>query len=166
MMEQLFAYIDAIVLGLCLTLSSVFTFKMARKALMPVRKLPLFFVFLGSSLVFSAMCGHLFENSVRALMLAIQGDFVFGYPLYSRILMGVTFLSISGYMLHQTNRWLLGDRFAKTNLIKAAICLTLLTAPIVLFRPIGILPTIACIISMSALPFTVKRSKKLVLQQV
>jgi hypothetical protein len=165
-MEQFFAYIDAIVMGLCLALSSVFTFKMARKALIPVRKLPLFFVFFGSSLVFSAMCGHLFENSVRSIILAIEGNFVFGYPLYSRILMGITFLSISGYMLHQTTMWLQGDRYARTNLIKAAICLTLLSAPIVLFRPIGILPTIACLISMSALPFTVKQPKKLVLQQV
>jgi hypothetical protein len=165
-MEQFFLYIDAVVLGLCLAISSVLTIKMAGKAILPVRKLPLFFVFLGSSLVFSAMCGHLFENSMRAIMLAIEGNFVFGYPLYSRILMGITFLSISGYMLHQTTMWLQGDKFAKTNLIKAALCLTLLSAPIVLFRPIGILPTIACLISMSALPFTVKQAKKLVLQRM
>jgi hypothetical protein len=165
-MEQLFAYIDAIVLGLCLALTSVSTIQMSKNALLPVRKLPLFFLFLGTTLTFSAMCGHLFENSMRAIMQAVEGNFVFNYYFYSRILMGITFLSISGYMLDQTKRWLQGDRFAKRNLIKAAICLTLLSAPIVLFRPIGILPTIACLISMATLPFTVKQPKKLVLQQV
>jgi hypothetical protein len=165
-MEQYLAFIDAYVLALCVILSLTFTVRMANRALLPVRKFPVFFLYFGTFLIFSAMCGHLFENSLRAILRAVEGNFIFDYTFYSRIFMGVVFISISGYMLSQIKAWLQGDRQAKINFIKAAVCITLLSAPIVLFRPIGLLPTIACLISLSALPFATKRKRALVLQQV
>ena len=155
-MEQFLYHIDAYVLSLSIVLTLVGTLRVAHDAALPVRQIPLFFLLLGISLIFSAMVGHLFENSVRAIMQAIEGSFVYDFRFYSLIFMGVVFIAISGYMFQQVKRWLSGDWQAKRNFIKAAFCLITLSVPSVGFTPIGILPTLACLTSFSAMPFTIR----------
>jgi hypothetical protein len=46
-----------------------------------------------------------------------------------------------------------------TDFIKAALALTLLSAPTFPLTPIGIVPTIACAVSLAGMPFAVKRRK-------
>jgi hypothetical protein len=95
----------------------------------------------------------------------MAGTFVYDYKFYSLMLMGVVFLSISLYMLQQAKEWCAGDKQGKINFIKAAITISVLSAPTAFFTPIGLLPTMVCVISLIALPFTIKRiSRKFQLQ--
>jgi hypothetical protein len=120
----------------------------------------LFFLLLGASIIAGGMVGHLGENGYRAIGRALTGDFVLTFHFYSLMLMGIVSLAISGYMVNQVNLWVLGSAQAKLNFIKAAVIISLLSAPTYFIVPIGLVSTIDCVISLVALPFTVKRRKE------
>jgi hypothetical protein len=74
--------------------------------------------------------------------------------------MGIVFLAISIYMLLQVKEWIMGDLKAKNSFVKAALVLIILSAPTFPLTPIGLLPTLACMISFAALPFTINVTKR------
>jgi hypothetical protein len=118
-------------------------------------------------LVCIAMCAHIFENSYHAIEGAIAGTFVYDFRFYSRILMGVVFLAMSLHMLRQIKVWGTGDRRGMIQFIKTAAALSLLSFPTYFLVPIGLVPTLACAISLAGMPFAMKRRKpELVLQGV
>lgn len=119
---------------------------------------PVFVVF-GASAIVAFMFGHLFENGTRAIQRVIEGNFVYDYRFYSLMLMGTVFISIGIYMLSQIKAWSLGDSQGKRNFLRAVFVIILLSAPTFPFTPIGLLPTIGCLISLAGLPFAVKRIK-------
>ena len=102
---------------------------------------------------------HLFKNSYRAAMRAISGSFVFDFHFYSIMLMGLVILSHGLYMLWQLRLLILGNREARQRFVIAAVVLSLITALVMLFRPIGFLPALACTISLAGLFFVVKPVK-------
>jgi hypothetical protein len=158
-------YIDLTVLVLGFLGTLLFTLRLARGT--RFRRFPLFFVVYGAMLVSMAMVAHIFENSYHAVERVIAGTFVYDFRFYSRILMGVVFLSITLYMLQQLRAWGAGDRSGMVNFIKAALVLVVLSLPTGLLTPIGYVPAIACAISLAGMPFAVKRRQsELVLQGV
>lgn len=158
-MEQIFMYIDFIMLALAVILALVYTIKTVQQATAPLRKIPLFFVVFGASAIVAFMFGHLFEIGTRAVQRVIEGNFVYDYRFYSLMLMGTVFITIGIYMLSQIKAWSLGDHQGKRNFLKAVFVLILLSAPTFPFTPIGLLPTTGCMISLAGLPFAVKRIK-------
>ncbi|MBD0256261.1 MAG: hypothetical protein ICV83_11130 [Cytophagales bacterium] len=155
-MNDFFAhYIDLTVLILGFIGTLLFTLRLARGT--RFRRFPLFFVVYGAMLVSIAMVAHIFENSYHAAERVIAGTFVYDFRFYSRILMGVVFLAITLYMLRQLKIWGTGDRSGMVNFIKAALVLVVLSLPTAFLTPIGVVPTIACAISLASMPFAVKR---------
>ncbi len=165
-MKDFFAnYIDLTVLGLVFLATLVYTLRLAPGT--GFRRFPLFFVVYGAMLVCIAMCAHIFENSYHAIEGAIAGTFVYDFRFYSRILMGVVFLAMSLHMLGQIKVWGTGDRRGMIQFIKTAAALSLLSFPTYFLVPIGLVPTLACAISLAGMPFAMKRRKpELVLQGV
>lgn len=156
-MEQLFMYIDFIILAFAVILALVYTVKTVKQAISPLRKIPLFFVVFGASAIVAFMFGHLFEIGTRAIQRVIAGNFVYDYRFYSLMLMGVVFISIGIYMLSQIKAWSMGDSQGKRNFLRAVLVMILLSAPTFPLTPIGLLPTIGCLISLAGLPFAVGR---------
>jgi hypothetical protein len=160
-MEKFFLYyIDLVILAMAITFTAVFTGIFSKRSVLPVRKLPLFFLLFGATTVASSMCGHLGEISYRAIVGVIAGTFKYDYKFYSLNLMGIVFLAISIYMLLQVKEWIMGDLKAKNSFVKAALVLIILSAPTFPLTPIGLLPTLACMISFAALPFTINVTKR------
>ncbi len=60
-------------------------------------------------------------------------------------------------MLNQIKIWGMGDKRGMINFIKAALVLSLMSAPTYPLTPIGIVPTIACALSLVGMPFATKR---------
>lgn len=163
-MDNYFEYIDGVVFlsGLIGAFALVYRFK--KRAVTGLRAVPLFFATLGASMVVSSMgVGHLFENSYRAGVRAISGSFVFDFHFCSLIFMGTVILALGLYMLLQLHLFTQGDGAAKKQFIIAAVVLSAITFPVFFFRPIGMLPTVACVISLSGLFFAQKpvRAKEL-----
>lgn len=161
-------YIDFIILVLAVILALAYTIKTLKESTATLRKIPLFFVLFGASAIVAFMFGHLLEIGTRAIQRLVEGDFTYDFRFYSLMLMGVVFISIGIYMLSQIRAWSLGDSQGKRNFLKAAFAITLLSAPTFPLTPIGLVPTISCLISLAGLPFAVKRIKvdKLNLQEV
>ncbi len=159
-MDTYFVYIDGVVFISALIAAVVLTHKFKKRAAFGVRAVPLFFAAFGATMVVSSMAvGHLFENSYRAGVRMITGSFVFDFHFYSIILMGAMILSFGLYMLRQLQQFTLGDAAAKKRFILAALVLAAITFPVFFFRPIGLLPAIACAISLLGLSFAVKTKK-------
>ena len=164
-MESYLENIDTIALFAGLLGSVLFTFWLIKTATIGIRAVPLFLASFGSSVVVSSMAfGHLFENCYRAALRVVEGTFVFNFHFYSIILMGLVILSHGLYMLWQLRLITMGDPAAKKRFLLAAVVLSALTAPVFLLRPIGLLPTIACIISLSGLYFLVKPVREVILE--
>ncbi len=155
-MKRFFAeYIDLTVMVLVFLATLVYTLRLAPGT--RFRRFPLFFVVYGAMLVCIAMCAHIFENGYHAVEGAIAGTFVYNFTFYGRILMGVVFLALSLHMLAQIRVWGMGDRSGMVNFIKSAAALSLLSFPTFFLVPIGLVPTLACALSLAGMPFAVKR---------
>lgn len=163
-MDSYFDYIDGVVFLSGLLGAFALTFRFKKQAAMSLRAVPLFFATFGASMVVSSMAvGHLFENSYRAGVRAVTGSFVFDFHFYSIILMGTQILAFGLYMLFQLHLFTRGDGAAKKRFILAALLLSAMTVPVFFFRPIGLLPAVACAISLSGFFFVQKpvRAKEL-----
>ncbi len=147
-------------LALSVLVATLFFARFKKQAILPVRKIPLFLVLFGAANVASYMCGHLGEVIFRAIERAMAGTFVYDYKFYSLILMGVVFLGMALYMMMLVKEWLTGYTIAKKVFVKTALVLIVLSAPTFPFTPIGLLPTLSCIISLIALPFVIRVVEK------
>lgn len=160
-MNFLWNYIDFIVLGLCIIFTLINTVRMIRRAKVPVRKVPAFFLIFGATSIAAFMgFGHLFEISFHAGERIAEGVFVFDFRFYSLILMGLLLLSLSNRMLNAINDWLQGKESSSKSILKTVGLIVAVSAPTAVFTPIGYVPSIACTISLIFLPFTLKKQKK------
>jgi hypothetical protein len=152
--------IDQVIIVLSVAFTWICTVRFSKQTILPVRRIPLFFLLFGPVAIATHMCGHLGEISYRAVERMLLGTFTYDYRFYSLILMGIVFLSIGVYMVKQVKGWITGEVGAKKSFIKAALVLIFLSAPTFPFTPIGLLPTLACVISFAALPFLIKVQAK------
>lgn len=156
-MDFLFFYADAFILVITVMATLFYSAKLSKSAVFPVRPVAIFFLLFGPMIIFFNMVGHNGEIGYRAIEKVVNGTFSYNFRFYSLIFMGVVFLLLSGYMIQEIKFWSLGKQEAKGNFIRAAVLMSLLSLPTVFFTPIGSLPTLASIISLTALMFAKKR---------
>ncbi len=160
-MNLLWDYIDLIVLVLCFVSTGIHSVRMVRKATVPVRRIPAFFLVFGAASIACFMgFGHLFEISFHAGEKMAAGTFEYNFRFYSLILMGLVLLSLSVRMLNDIRDWLQGKETTPKAIVKTVLLIVVLSAPTGTFTPIGYVPTVACVISMVFLPFTVKKRQR------
>ncbi len=75
------------------------------------------------------------------------------------MLMAVVIIHCAGLLLQRIKDFLEGESFVV--ILKAMAMIIVVSAPTIPLNPIGCLPTIACIITLSALPFVKKKKSKL-----
>lgn len=155
-MNILFQYIDAIVIAATVLATAGYCRYAYATYHPPMRLLALFGLILGVMLVSLSTLAHLGENAYHALERIVQGTFHFDFHFYSLMLMGVVFLGISGYMLWEVHLLCQGRSRAGRHIWWAALVLIVLSAPTFFFTPIGLLPTVACLVSMLGLRFVYK----------
>ena len=159
-MNLVLLYIDGIILAISIIFAYIYTLKITRQSSLPLRKVALFFALLGVFTILMNMVGHISEIGYRAIPRVLAGNFVYDFRFYSLMLMGVVFFSIGFYMFGELKEWCMGNKESKKKFIKAAIVMSLVSAPTFPFTPIGLLPTLACIISVISLPFAWKQEMK------
>ena len=156
-MNTYFQYIDHVVLVLCFIITLINTVQMVRRASVPVRKVPAYFLVFGATAIATFMgFGHLFEISYHAVERAVAGTFVYDFRFYSLILMGMLLLTLSVYLLGYIKEFLKGVQGSRGNIIRTIVFIVAVSAPAGFFTPIAYMPSIACTISMLALPFVIK----------
>ncbi|WP_303311795.1 hypothetical protein [Hymenobacter sp. BT730] len=160
-MKFLLQYIDQLVMGATVLASAWYCRRAYVTFRPPMRPGALFAVILGPMLVALSMGAHLVEILFHALERIEQDTFHFDFHFYALLQMGVVFLGISSYMLGQV--WLLcrGRSRAGRQIWWAALLLSGLSAPTVVFTPIGLLPTLACVVSVVGLRLVYKPIEEL-----
>src|SRR5918993_177021 len=95
-MNQFFQYwVDGVAMALSLLLAIVFTIRYKKKALKPLRAVPLFFLLFGPLVIIVHMGFHNFEILYRAVLAGMEGKFTYTFRFYSLMLMGVLVLWLS-----------------------------------------------------------------------
>ncbi|GAB4025802.1 hypothetical protein [Spirosoma gilvum] len=156
-MDTILAYIDQIVLSLCLILTAFNTVRLVRGATVPLRTVPAALVVFGPTANATLMgAGHLFENSYHAAEKLYAGTYTFDFRQYSLFLMGGVLIFLSLYTLRQLADWFSGIPGSQRKAVQATLAIIVVTAPTFAFTPIGILPTLVSVISLLALPFVKK----------
>jgi hypothetical protein len=158
-------YIELVILVVSLVMACVFSVQFSRQAILPLRRVPLFFLISGMTTVISAMLWHSGNIAYQAILQVLADTFVYDFTFYALNLMSIVFLAISIHMLLQVKVWVSGDLNAKNRIIRAAIALILLSVPTIPFSLTGLLPAISSIVSLIALPFVIKVVKR-ELQQI
>jgi hypothetical protein len=160
-------YIDQMVLTLCTVFTLFNTIWLVRRATVPVRKVPAYFVVFGATSIATFMgAGHLFEISYRAIERALADKFVYDFRFYALILMGMLLLNLSVQLLGEIDRWFQGAPGSQWKIIKTALLIVAVSAPTSVFTPIGYVPSIACFITLLCLPFAVKKLPAASLQKI
>lgn len=159
-MNQFFLYwVDLTALLLSLGLGILLAVKAVKKSSYSIRPVAAFFLFFGPAAIVVHMSFHLLENIFRAGIAAKEGLFVYNFRFYSLVLMGVVLAYLSIELLQKALTKCLHRHSGNNNLFKTMAKIVLVSAPTILFTPIGSLPTLACIISLSALPFIYKKKQ-------
>ncbi|MBD2704887.1 hypothetical protein IC229_29920 [Spirosoma sp. BT702] len=154
-------HIDQLVLTFCVVFTFINTVRMVRRAAVPVRKVPAYFVVFGATSIATFLgAGHLFEISYRAIEQKMAGTFVYNFRFYALILLGVLLLSLSVQMLRYIRNWFSGVPDSQRQIIKTALIIVAISAPTGVFSPIGYVPTIACTITLLFMPFAVRKQPK------
>lgn len=158
-MKTFFAeYIDLVVLVMCFVLTFVNTWRVVRRATVPIRKLPAYWLVFGATSVATFIgVGHLFEISYHAAGRMLAGTFVYDFRFYSLMLMGMVLLFLSVYMLRYIARLLEGVPGSQAGIFRMMAYITLICLPAAFLTSIAMAPVIACGISLLALPFVVRR---------
>ena len=157
-MNQFFAYwVDGAAMVLSLALAITFTLRYKRKALRPLRALPLFFLLFGPIVIIVHMGFHNFEILYRAVLAGINGKFTYSFRFYSLMLMGILVMWVSITFLRQSIGVYVWGAVAKKSLLKTAGLIALVTLPTIPLTPIGSLPLMACLINLVAASFVMKK---------
>jgi len=151
-------YIDHFVHFMCVVCTLLNTTRLVRRATVPLRRVPAFFVVFGATTVATFMgFGHLFEISFHSLERAATGTFVYDFRFYSLILMGVVLLSLSVGMLRAIENWFKAVPGSRQAIYRFALQIIALSAPMFFFTPIAAAPVMACLITLMAMPFAIKK---------
>lgn len=151
-------YIDQFVLIMCFVCTLINTVRLVRRATVPLRKIPACFVVFGATSVSTFLgFGHLFEISYHALERVSAGTFVYDFRFYSLMLMGMLLLVLSLHMLKAIEHWFQGIPGSRHNIIRMALWIIVTSAPAIFLTPIAAAPVMACLITLIAMPFTLKQ---------
>ena len=157
-MNQFFLYwVDLVAVLLSLVLGITLAVKAVRKNLLPVRPVAAFFLFFGPAAIVVHMSFHLTEIFYRAGIAAAEGMFTYNFRFYSLQLMGVVLTYLSATLLRRAFAKCHQRHFRNRDIFKTMGLIVFVSAPTIPFTPIGSLPTLACLISLAALPFVHKK---------
>lgn len=151
-------YIDVIALIVSVVTAIFFTVKTLRKTGRRLRTTAIFFMYLGPAVIAVHMIFHTVEISYHAFENILAGTFSYNFRFYSLILFGLILIALNHTLLRTMKSFLSGGSI--TDVWKSIIPIILVSVPTIPFTPIGALPAIACLISITALPFA-KKSKQI-----
>lgn len=149
-------YIDMVAVLVSVLVAIVLTVNTVRKSETPLRRLAPFFMFFGPSAILVHLSCHIIEISFHAFENIRAGKFTYNFRFYSLMLMAVALIYCNQLLLSKIKKFTEGS--SSSEVLKAMGVIVLISLPTVPFTPIGALPTMACIITLVALPF-VKRQK-------
>ena len=159
-MNTFFYYIDHITLAASVFLALYYTFRFAFRGSVGLPGLLLFLWLFGACAIVLHMNSHLIEVTYNGFKRAAEGTFTFDFRFYSLLFMGAVFLSIGIYLLECIRTFALGDRRAKKQFLRAALAISALSAPAGVLTPIALLPTLACVISLTGMAFVGRVRKR------
>jgi hypothetical protein len=160
-MNQFFLYwVDMVALVLSLISSVLLVIKVVKKNSLAVRPAAAFFLFFGPAAIAVHMSFHLLENIYRAGIAATEGTFAYNFRFYSLLLLGLVLSYLSVELLQKAFVKCQQRHLGNKDLFKTIGKIVLVSAPTIPLTPIGALPTMACIISLAALPFIYKKKQQ------
>jgi hypothetical protein len=160
-MNQFFLYwVDLTALVLSLVSSILLVVKAVKNSSLSVRPIAAFFLFFGPAAIAVHMSFHLLENVYRASIAAAEGTFAYNFRFYSLLLMGVVLSYLSVEFLQKAFVKCQQRHTGSNDIFKTIGKIVLVSAPTIPLTPIGALPTMACIISLAALPFIYKKKQQ------
>ena len=142
---DLMALIASVIAAVVVTIISV------RKSEIALRPIAAFFMFFGPAAIFVHMSFHIGEINYQAIENIQKGSFSYNFRYYSLMLMAAAIVYCAGLLLQRIKRFLEGER--SVAIFKAIAMTVVVSAPTIPFTPIGSLPTLACMITLCALPF-------------
>jgi hypothetical protein len=153
-------YVDLFAIVLSVVLAIILTTRTARNNEVPLRKVAAFFMFFGPSAIVVHLSFHILEISYHAVENIIAGSFEYNFRFYSLMLMAAIIIYFNRMLMKQIRNYLQGETLAEV--MKTMTVIVFVSLPTVPFTPIGSLPTLACLITLTALPF-VKKYKRVVI---
>jgi hypothetical protein len=99
------------------------------------------------------MWAHLIAVSAMNLKRYAAGTFQYNFTVYSHLLFGVVFLLLSGFTIHCSRKYLVGNRSQKQIIYLLNLATALLFLPVGFINPIGFLPVMASVFSSLVLLF-------------
>jgi hypothetical protein len=154
-------YADITALALTFLLPAIFTISIKLKTRRETRAIPVYFLFFGPLGILVFIFFHLFENSYRAIIAAMNGSFVYDFHFYSLILMGLV-IAAMGYTFLNSCLHKCFDKDHNSRTIFYCIVLILIVcgAQIPLAQ-ISVVPLICCGITTAALFFVRRKTKEI-----
>ena len=151
--------IDIIALIISVIVALIMSVITVRKSSVVLRPIAAFFIFFGPASILVHMGFHIGLISFNAIEKLKKGSFTYDFRYYSLMLMAVAIIYCAGLLLQRLRDFLEGESF--TRVLRAMAMIIAVSAPTIPLNPIGSLPTIACIITLSTLPFARLKKKKL-----
>ena len=166
MKQFFFNWADPIALLLSFLIPLIIAIRVVKKSKKQARSVAAFFLLFGPSAIVAHMSFHLLEIGITAIINSLDGAFTYNFRFYSLMLMGVVITYLSFVLLKQGIAKCKNARFRNRHLYKTMAFVVLISAPTIYFTPIGSLPTMACIISLIALPFVHKKKRNVVITEM
>jgi H+/Cl- antiporter ClcA len=153
-------YTDITAFILTLSVPLIITIVLKRRAQKKLRAVPAYFLVFGPCGVLAFIFFHLLENSYRAIENAINGSFQYSFRFYSLILFGLVLAYLGILFLKACFTKCLAEQTNNRSYFYKILLVLLITLPLIPITPIASVPAICCSISVLALPFVRRRSKK------
>lgn len=145
----MFAVLTSILAAIVLTVITI------RKSEIPLRRVAPFFMFFGPSAILVHMSCHILKINYHAIENRRAGQFTYNFRFYSLMLMAVVLVYCNQLLLQRIKKFIEGN--SSSEVLKAIGMIVFVRLPTVPFTSIGSLPTMACIITLIALPFVKKQ---------
>jgi hypothetical protein len=152
--------IDIIALIVSVIVAFIMSIITIRKSGSTLRPMVTFFLFFGPAAILVHLGFHIGQINFNAIENIKKGTFTYDFRYYSLMLMAVAIIYCAGLLVQRLREFLEGESYG--NVLRAMAMIVVVSAPTIPLNPIGALPTIACLITLSALPFAKLRKKKLV----
>lgn len=144
---------DAIMLAVSLLGTIFFCRSLFRHPDCNGRRGAIFLMVFFAMISFINMWAHEWAIGLMAFTRWRQGLFVYDFRFYSLMLLGVVFIGLAGYLLHQVKLLSRGSQAASRRILVAGTIQILLSLPLFPFNPIGVLPALSSVLLLMVLPF-------------
>ncbi|MDO6391625.1 hypothetical protein Q4E40_15920 [Pontibacter sp. BT731] len=95
----------------------------------------------------------------------MAGSFVYTFPFYAMLLMGITFIALSVLQLSRIRQLSQGKHYLRKQLTLVSWSIVALSLPIVPLNPIGLLPVISSVIILATVSLTKSQWKPAAFQE-